>query len=262
MMEQAQVQLQRLKLTTARDLLDQSAQQAAAHEWSYTQFLSHLMGAELDARHERTVRLNLQFAKLPALKRLEDFDYQAQPGIDRRLIEELATLRFVDEGRNVIFLGPPGVGKTHLSIALAVLTAERGQRVYFATALDAVRRMTHAMAHNRLHREIQNLVRPSLLVLDEVGYLTLDQTQASLLFQVLSQRYEKQQTTVLTSNKAFVDWAQIFADDAIMATAALDRLLHRSTVINIRGDSYRMKEKQKAGTLIPATHKEENKAQP
>lgn len=209
-------------------------------------FLGYLLDGELRERHRRTVELNLQFARFPYLKRLEHFDYAAQPGLDRRLIEELATGRFLYEGRSLVFLGPPGVGKTHLGIALGVITAELGHRVYFTTAIDLARRLTKAMAENRLHRELKNLTRPKLLLIDEVGYLALDATQASLLFQVICQRYEKKGAIILTSNKAFSDWGAVFAGDPIMASAALDRLLHRCTVINIRGESYRLKEKRQA----------------
>lgn len=244
--EKAPAALEQLKLTTALAQLDAAAQQAAAASWSYSHFLGYLLEAELQQRHRRTVKLNLQFARFPYHKRLEDFDYAAQPAVDRRLIDELATCRFLHDGRSIVFLGPPGVGKTHLAIALGLLTAEAGHRVYFTTAIEMTRRLSKALAENRLHRELHNLTRPKLLIIDEVGYLQLDQTQASLFFQVISQRYDNNSAIILTSNKAFSDWAEVFAGDAVMASAALDRLLHRCTIINIRGESFRLKEKRQA----------------
>jgi DNA replication protein DnaC len=250
--EKALEGLDRLGLKVASARLDQAAQMAAASGWSYSHFLGWLLEGELIARHEQTVRLNLQFSKLPYIKRLDQFDFAAQPAIDRRVVDELATGRFLAEGRNVVLLGPPGVGKTHMAIALGVMTAEMGHRIYFGTAIEIVRRLDRAIAMGRLTREMNNLVRPRLLIIDEVGYLALAPAQASLLFQVIAQRYERQQPIILTSNKAFGEWSEVFASDAVMASAALDRLLHRSTVINIRGDSYRLKEKRSGSAATVA----------
>jgi DNA replication protein DnaC len=238
-----------LGLDYARDRLDGASQQAAAEQWSYSHFLGYLLDAELKERQAKRVALNLQFARFPYLKRLADFDYAAQPSIDPRLIDELATGRYLSAGRNLLFLGPPGVGKTHLAIALGVKVAEMGHRVYFTTAMDLARKLTKAVDENRLHRELNALTQPKLLIIDEMGYLTFDAVQASLLFQVICRRYQKNQSIAITSNKAFSEWGQVFADDPIMASAALDRLLHRSTVINIKGESYRLREKRKAGPL-------------
>src|SRR5207237_5089434 len=162
---------------------------------------------------------NLQFSKLPYLKRLEAFDFDAQPGLDRRLIEELATGRFLYEGRNVILLGPPGVGKTHLAIALAVITAELGHRVYFVTAVDLARKLSKAMADNRLHRELNSLIHKKLVVIDEVGYLALDPAQSALVFQVICRRYDGGLSTVLTSSTGFAVRGQVVGGVPALASA-------------------------------------------
>lgn len=242
----AQSALDKLGLSMASDRLDQTSQQAVSENWSYSHFLGYLLDAEMQERRRRTIKINMQFANFPSVKRLDDFNFDAQPSLDRRIIDELATGRFLEEGRNAVFLGPPGVGKTHLAIGLGVLTAERENRVYYTQAIDMARKLAKAMAENKLKREINNLTRPKLLIIDEVGYLELDRVQASLLFQVICQRYELNQSIILTSNKPFSDWGCIFANDAVMASAALDRLLHRCTVLNIRGDSYRLKDRRKA----------------
>ena len=244
--EKASSGLAELKMETALGNLDTVSQEAAAKGWSYTHFLGYLLDGELAERHRLRVKMSLQFARFPYLKRLEEFDFSAQPTVDQRLFEELSSCRFLEEGRNLMFLGPPGVGKTHLAIALGVKTAEQGLRVYFTTAIEMVRKLSQAMKENRLSRMMKNLTRPKLLIIDEVGYLKLDETEASLLFQVISQRYERESSIILTSNKGFSDWGEIFSEDAIMASAALDRLLHRCTVVNIKGESYRLKEKRKA----------------
>lgn len=238
--------LTKLGLTIAHQQIDSASQRAAAEQWSYSHFLGYLLDAELNHRHKKRVELNLQFAKFPLIKRLEDFDYRAQPSIDKRLIDELATGRFLTEGRNLIFLGPPGVGKTHLAISLGVMTCELGHRVHFTTAMDLAHKLTKDVDANRLKRAMNALMQPKLLIIDEVGYLQCDPVQASLLFQVICQRYQRNQPICLTSNKAFSEWGFVFADDPIMASAALDRLLHRSTVVNITGDSYRLREKRQA----------------
>ena len=246
---QAEHALLALGLSHAASHLDTVAQQAAAENWSYSHFAGILLRGEIEERRRKRASLNLKFANFPTIKRLEDFDYSAQPSIDRRLLDELATGRYLAEGRNIILQGPPGVGKTHIAIALAVLVAEAGNRVYFTSAMDLARKLTKAVDSNSLHRELNALQQPKVVIIDEVGYLPFDAVQASLLFQVICRRYQKNQPMILTSNKAFGEWGDVFGNDPVMASAALDRLLHRSTIINIRGESYRLREKRQAGIM-------------
>lgn len=252
--------LERLGLSVAGEHLDGAAQRAAAEGWSYTHFLGYLLEGELSERHRKRVELNLKFAKFPYLKNLAGFDFSAQPSVDRRIVEELATGRYLSDARNIVLLGPPGVGKTHLAIALGVKVAEMGHRVHFTNAMDLAHRLTKAVEANRLHRVLSFFMQPKLLIIDEVGYIGFDSTQASLLFQVICNRYQRGQCIALTSNKAFSEWGQVFSDDPIMASAALDRLLHRSTVINIRGESYRLREKKLAGSA--GVHENGHRADP
>jgi len=239
--------LESLGHANAAALLDQFAQQAAAENWSYSHFLGRLLEAELAARKQRSIDTCLRFSNFPYLKRLADFDFTSQPSIDRTLFEELATGRFLAEALNVILLGLPGVGKTHLAISLGIIAAEFCYRIYFSSALELARKLATAFAQNHLPHTMKVLVQPKLLIIDEIGYLPLDPHQASMLFELIAKRYERALPTIITSNKSFGQWGQVFANDSVLASAALDRLLHHSTVISIKGDSYRLREKRKSG---------------
>lgn len=233
--------LEKLSLTTAAAHLPALVQQAAASGQAPQAFLEALLTPEVDERHQRSVRLALKFAGFPVQKRLSEFQFSFQPGVPKALIEELGRGEFLKEGRNIILLGPPGVGKTHLAIGLGVMACELNHRACFLTLPQLCHRFKKAQARDQLQREMHNLCRPKLLIVDEVGYTPLERPEASLLFQLIAQRYQRGNSLVITSNKSFGQWGEVFAGDAVMATAALDRLLHKATVISIQGESYRLK---------------------
>lgn len=239
--------MQRLKFDYLPDKLDALCEQASKADLGYREFLQDIFKAEWAGRHQKGLESRLKQARLPWVKTLEQFDYEFQPSIDRKVVRELSGLGFVDRAENVVLLGPPGVGKTHLGIALAVKAAEAGHRMMFMSLDKLMTTLKKAQQENRLERQMQLLAYPKLLVLDEIGYLPMDQDEASLFFRLVTRRYEKA-SIILTSNKSFSDWGEIFGDPVI-ATAILDRLLHHATTINIKGESYRLKEKRKAGLL-------------
>jgi len=241
----------KLKLDHLAAQLDTVCEQAAKREWDYKSFLSEALAAEWRGRHLKGVEARLTQARFPAVKTLEQFDVSFQPSLDRKVLRELAGLGFVERAENVILLGPPGVGKTHLAIALGVKAVEAGHRVLFLTLEELLTRLKRAQAEQRLERLLAQLVYPKVLILDEIGYLPMTREEASLFFRLLCRRYEKA-SLVLTSNKSFLDWGEVFADQ-ILATAILDRLLHHATTVNIKGESYRLKEKRKAGLLGQVT---------
>ncbi len=253
--EQLQGTLNALGLKAVEARLEGLLEQAAKQEPSYADFLSEVLAAEVDARRTRYLRARLQLAHLPFVKNFDQFDFTFQPSIDERQIRELRTLRFVHEASNVIFLGPPGVGKTHLSVALAEAAIQAGFGAYFMTAHDLVDDLGRAYREGRLDRRMRVYLAPKVLVIDEMGYLPLDELGATIFFQLVSARYERG-SIILTSNKSYGDWGAIFGDP-IIATAILDRLLHHSMTINIRGESYRLKDRRRAG-LLPRPDEQQN----
>ncbi|MFF1748097.1 IS21-like element helper ATPase IstB [Streptomyces mirabilis] len=229
----------KLGLPHLAESLNQYVERAEEGKLGYLDFLDLVLAEELAVRDDRRFRQGLRLSKLPHHKTLDDYDFSFQPELDPRKVKDLATLSFIEAKANAALLGPPGVGKTHLAVALAVAACRAGFSIYFTTLDDMVRQLKTAEAAGRLTSKLRSYLRPSVLVVDEVGYQPLERAEANLVFQVISKRYEKG-SIILTSNKTFSEWGQVFGDE-VLATAILDRLLHHCDVIAINGPSYRLK---------------------
>jgi len=238
--EQIRWMLADLKMPGALEAVDGILSKADGGSVTPAEAIQELLGAQINLRNNRRLQAAMRSSRLPAVKTLEEFDFSFQPSIKREQIDSLAELSFLERRENVVLLGPPGVGKTHLAIGLAIAAAQSGRRVYYGTLADLVTSLEEARAAGALKRRLAVLAAPSLMVVDEIGYLPVSQTGAVLFFQLMSRRYEHA-STVMTSNKGFEEWGEVLGDE-VMAAALIDRILHHCHIVNIRGNSYRMRQ--------------------
>ena len=241
--EQIKDDLGYLQMDRAGEVFAVLGEQARTEGWSHVEFLARLIAEQADATRNRRLTARLRYARFPFRKTIDEFDFAFQPTVDRKLVDDLASLRFMDTGRPILFLGQPGCGKTHLAVAIAILAVEAGFRGYFARAEEMVANITQDNREDITVSKLRTCTAPSVLVIDDVGLLPMDRAAASAFYQVVNLRYEKQHSTIVTTNRGLPDWGEIFGD-TVVAAAILDRLMHNAVVFNIKGPSWRLREHQ------------------
>lgn len=241
-----------LKLDAIEAILDNYLELAAKDSKTTMEVLDYLLEQERKNRDAAAIDRRMKCAAFPIIKTLEKFNFNFQPSIEKSVIEDLATLRFIHNAENLVLLGPPGVGKSHIAIALGIEAVKAGFSVYFVNASDLIERLKKANEEGIFEKKMRDFTKYKLLIIDEIGYLPFDEEGAHCLFQLVSKRYEKS-STIFTSNKSYGEWGEIFKDHVI-AAAVLDRILHHCLTINIKGDSYRLKERKRQGIRAGTTY--------
>lgn len=259
--EQLKDDLGYLALGRAAERFAVLAEQAQKEEWSHVDYLAAVVAEQVSATTNRRLAARMRFARFPYRRTVDDFDFAFQPSVDRKLVADLASLRFISENRSILFLGQPGCGKTHLAVALAIAGVEAGYRGYFSTADDMAHVLVQARRDGTFATKLRIYTAPTVLVLDDLGLLPVPPGGAAEIFHVISTRYERGHPTLVTTNRGLPEWGEIFGDP-VVAAAILDRLMHRAFVFNIKGPSWRMREHHALETAARSSSDTESEQSP